>query len=482
MQPITVSADFVPLAGWVLALVTFAAGTVVPVVYRRFSFDEISLQQAHDVRVVTESDARLLIFSTVLKVANVGGGAVVLDHIRAPEALSIDGLELRWIGTELKLHSPGAPITLPPSDGDGGPDYLPVVIGSPDERILALGFRFSYPPGASPATRLSRHIERHGLAAGFRINGKYRDYTLKIGGHSVEALPGGASHREDSTMARLPAASARQSARDDPQGAKLAGRDLRGASLREADLRNADLEKSDLRGAVLTGANLQAAILVEADLQGAVLDGANLHGCNLTRADLRGAVLGATDLREANLARADLRGAVFSEADLGEADLARADLRGAVFDDADLREADLADTRCSGAVLTRATLRRANLTRAELGDADMANADLLRAVLKGASLNGANLGATDLRWAVFEDSDARGANFAGSDFHGTVLHGSDLREADLSGADLVGAHLETSDLRGAVYSADTRWPSGQDPDADGAVRDRASIDGRPEPE
>ena len=152
----------------------------------------------------------------------------------------------------VKLYPPGAHITLPPSDGDGGPDYLPVVIGSPDERILALGFRFSYPPGASPATRLSRHVERHGLTAGFRINGKYRDYTLKIGGNLAESLS--SSAQESAGHAPSPLEKSHPSAREDLRGAKLAERDLRGANLQEADLRGANLERADLRGAVLTRA------------------------------------------------------------------------------------------------------------------------------------------------------------------------------------------------------------------------------------
>lgn len=306
-------ADFVPLAGWALAVATFLTGTIVPVVYRRVSFEGISLRQAHNVRVVTESATRVLTFSATVKVANVGRGAVVLDGIRAPDSLSIDDIALHWVGTELKLYSPGAPITLPPSHAEGGEDFLPVVVASPEERILAIGLRFSYPPRDSPAILLSRHVERHGLTVGFRINGKYRDYTLTVGGADRAAMPVsdeptavGPPHTPDRSV--VPPVAERElvgtvHAGEDLRGAHLAGRDLRGWVLNDADLRGADLAGAILDGAVLNGA----------DLRGADLTGTNLHGAVLTHADLRDARLGGASLDGAILNAADFRGAAYTD-------------------------------------------------------------------------------------------------------------------------------------------------------------------------
>jgi uncharacterized protein YjbI with pentapeptide repeats len=46
---------------------------------------------------------------------------------------------------------------------------------------------------------------------------------------------------------------------------------------------------------------------------------------------------------------------------------------------------------------------------------------------------------------------------------GAYLTGADLREARLQGADLTRADLRDADLTGAVYDAETKWPSGFEP-------------------
>lgn len=259
----------------------------------------------------------------------------------------MDGVELRFVGTELKVYEPGVPVRLPPREGEGGEDFPPVVIASPEERILAVGFRFSYPTGDSPATQLSRHVEREGLVTGFRINGKYRDYTLTIGGGGYEEAADGSP---------LPPLAAEPILERELHGARLTGEDLRKADLAGRDLQSAVLTGSDLRGAKLVGANMSGADLAGADLREADLTGADLHGATLAGADLRGADVSGAGLRGATLTGADLR-----EADLGGAGLHEADLRGADLRGADLDRADFAGADLGGANLEGAKLGEANL-------------------------------------------------------------------------------------------------------------------------
>lgn len=123
-----------------------------------------------------------------------------------------------------------------------------------------------------------------------------------------------------------------------------------------------------------------------------------------------------------------------SRADLSRADFTNADLSGVMFMETQLEEAFL-----GRADLREAYLRSANLRAASLGSADLQNAFLMRANLQNAFLGNANL---------------RGAN---------------LQEANLRTTDLQGANLQGANLDQAKYNEYTKWPSGFDPEAAGAV-------------
>ena len=62
------------LADWILAVVSFVAGTIVPVIYARLSFDAISVRQPFDVRGVFQDEQdrqrKRVAFSTLVKIAN----------------------------------------------------------------------------------------------------------------------------------------------------------------------------------------------------------------------------------------------------------------------------------------------------------------------------------------------------------------------------------------------------------------------------
>lgn len=63
----------------------------------------------------------------------------------------------------------------------------------------------------------------------------------------------------------------------------------------------------------------------------------------------------------------------------------------------------------------------------------------------------------------------RRADFRGMRLDNANFHGTPLTEADLRGASLLGANLSGVDLRGALYDATTKWPSGFNPKAAGAI-------------
>src|SRR5262249_45618202 len=72
--------------------------------------------------------------------------------------------------------------------------------------------------------------------------------------------------------------------------------------------------------------------------------------------------------------------------------------------------------------------------------------------------------------------DLRGARVSLTD-----LAGADLRGALLLQADLLTARLEAANLSEAQYDRETRWPSGFDPRAHGALEvDKAEPAGMPD--
>lgn len=63
----------------------------------------------------------------------------------------------------------------------------------------------------------------------------------------------------------------------------------------------------------------------------------------------------------------------------------------------------------------------------------------------------------------------RSVNLRGANLRDSNLSKSDLRMADLSDANLYGCNLTGSNLQNALYTLETTWPEGFDPQAAGAV-------------
>jgi hypothetical protein len=174
----------IPLAGWVLSVLTFAAGTIVPVIFRRLSYEGLSVKQPLDVRAVFQDDDSQrrseLVFGTLVKIANAGKDALIIDDIQTG---SLEGFGGRFtpIGVDVKAYDPHQTIRVPPSPAspEEDPDYMPLLIKDETERLLSLGLWFRYSQSMSEVVdQFGQLAADPGIKVHFRINGKYRPYVL----------------------------------------------------------------------------------------------------------------------------------------------------------------------------------------------------------------------------------------------------------------------------------------------------------------
>jgi len=175
------------LADSVLAIVSFAAGSIVPVVYRRLAFEDLSLKQAFDFRAVLqdkEGRARhQFVYSTVVKAANSSANSVIIDDVHAdPVRTAITKYEC--VGVDLKMSSAGEGFRFPLQEV-AELDYLPLLVKANLEVLISLGLWFRHPAldshdlTFSPIDDFMAVASGPGIAVRFRINGKYRKYLLR---------------------------------------------------------------------------------------------------------------------------------------------------------------------------------------------------------------------------------------------------------------------------------------------------------------
>lgn len=180
----------IPLAGWLLSASSFLLGTVTPLIYRLLSHEGMSIKQFQDVKAVTQEAAQktacVVVFSTLLKIANARKETVLLDEIKVPDLVtSTTRFELMRV--TMKLHEQPTNIHLPPKEDL---DVFPTLVRPDQERIMALGLTFRYTPRSieDATSLLYDRISDCGVQVLFRINGKYRSYTLRIKQTEAEAF------------------------------------------------------------------------------------------------------------------------------------------------------------------------------------------------------------------------------------------------------------------------------------------------------
>lgn len=97
---------------------------------------------------------------------------------------------------------------------------------------------------------------------------------------------------------------------------------------------------------------------------------------------------------------------------------------------------------------------------ANLDEVDFSQADLSQAFLWSVSARKANFSQADLSDATLGTANLSEANLRGAVLKRASLLGTNLDRANLSGADLRDADVRNMILTGAIYDAETRWPTG----------------------
>lgn len=192
----------IPLAGYILSVATFLLGTIVPALYARLSYDGFSVQQNSNIRSVSV-DQKLASFSTLLKVANVKKEAVLIEGLSAPP-VNVSGFSFTPVRTEFKFFARGETIALPPSNPiivvmpDGSSttdlpksvvpvfeDLPPLVVKSDEDKLFGITIYFACPQAekgkeGEASKALYSYVVKNGLPIHMKVNGKYREFTLRI--------------------------------------------------------------------------------------------------------------------------------------------------------------------------------------------------------------------------------------------------------------------------------------------------------------
>jgi hypothetical protein len=178
----------VSLAGWILAVITFFAGTIIPVIYQKFSFEGVSIRQPVELRIFVQDEEQKkkdeIIFSTILKFANATNSSVLIDEIILNPSI-INNISFTLQEVKFKDFSPGKTysFSVPLSDEKGvALNYLPFIIKSAEERAAVVEFQIAYPAENrdSAFKVLTEYAENNGLMVDIRLNGKYRSYRLNV--------------------------------------------------------------------------------------------------------------------------------------------------------------------------------------------------------------------------------------------------------------------------------------------------------------
>jgi hypothetical protein len=189
--------DFnIPLAGWILSLIAFLVGTILPVLYRKYSYDGISLKQLNILRAVLQTgyqrESGAATVSTLIKLANARKDSLLLENITVP-SIKTAGVRFRSLGTCLHFLRADEVPHLPFSDSlNWVPNDFPLIVESDEEKIIGIDFLFqTLPEDTDNITNvLSNHIAANGLPIRFTINGKYRDYVVRIPRDDAEQIVG----------------------------------------------------------------------------------------------------------------------------------------------------------------------------------------------------------------------------------------------------------------------------------------------------
>ena len=137
-------------------------------------------------------------------------------------------------------------------------------------------------------------------------------------------------------------------------------------------------------------------------------------------------------------------------------------------DECDCGKIDVQNRNMRGASMIHAFLFRANLVSVDFAGANLNSSYMYSTYLKGCSFS-----ATNMEGAVLAHSMLSGCTFHNCKLTNADLDGSEFLNCDFRQADLSGAHFEN-----CAYNDSTRWPTGYNPEAHGAVK-AAMVEGGP---
>jgi len=156
----------VPVAGWILSVVTFLAGTLVPVLWNRLSYEGIAIKQPYEFRALTKQapESKEVIFTTLIKIANAKSDPALIDDITLGTN-DIDGVQFSLTKISFMDAAPGVTIYIPFDTQEKMPvNYLPFIVTGNEERQIAIEFRlaFSAPKDVDAFETISKRLEGSG--------------------------------------------------------------------------------------------------------------------------------------------------------------------------------------------------------------------------------------------------------------------------------------------------------------------------------
>jgi hypothetical protein len=178
----------ISLAGWLLSLISFIVGTIIPSIYYRYSYDEISVKQLSVMTSLAPekySKTSEFYMTIIFKIVNARNNSIIIDKITAENfiykgekiiPLEIDGLYIHDINKPLRI----------PIDHDlvkkNIKEILPIIITANTENIYRVDVYYDlkekYKKIKTYREIASNAFNPKRINLSMRINGKYKNINI----------------------------------------------------------------------------------------------------------------------------------------------------------------------------------------------------------------------------------------------------------------------------------------------------------------
>jgi hypothetical protein len=170
----------VPLATWLLAVVTFVAGTLTPFIYRRFFHGGISILPLN-MKAATKLDAENVVYvGRFLHMANASARSILIDNVKVPDFKVGD---VRWkAGSVIFADATKSKMVHIPLWDSDTTTILPLILKSDESRIFILQYELTPPDGKYVAKEKLARFDWDNFWVDtrirLRINGIFRRYRI----------------------------------------------------------------------------------------------------------------------------------------------------------------------------------------------------------------------------------------------------------------------------------------------------------------